>query len=252
MHSAVELVWLHGALAITAALYASVGQAGGTGYIAILGLAGFGPEVVKPAALALNILVASIGSIHFFRAGLLTWRTCYPFAVLGAPFSWLGGAINLPAAIYQPVVGALLLLAAGQMIRSARWAAEKDEVAPSQPPFVFALIAGAGVGLVSGLTGIGGGIYLAPIIMSFNWIETRQAAAVSTVFNLLNSSAALAGAWTTLEDLPAPLPGWLLAVAIGGLAGAFLGAGRLPPAQLRYILASLLLVAGLRMLFGPG
>jgi uncharacterized membrane protein YfcA len=251
MHSAVEVALLHAALAITAALYASVGQAGGTGYIAVLGLAGFGPDVVKPAALALNILVAGIGSVHFFRAGLLTWRTCYPFAILGAPFSLLGGAINLPAAIYQPVVGALLLVAAGQMIRSARRAAQTDEVAPSQPPFLYALLSGASVGLVSGVTGIGGGIYLAPLIMTFNWIETRQAAAVSAVFNLLNSSAALAGAWTTLEKLPGALPGWLLAVAVGGLAGAFLVTGRLPATQLRHILAVLLLVAGLRMLFGP-
>jgi uncharacterized membrane protein YfcA len=113
------------------------------------------------------------------------------------------------------------------------------------------LLSGASVGLVSGVTGIGGGIYLAPLIMTFNWIETRQAAAVSAVFNLLNSSAALAGAWTTLEKLPGALPGWLLAVAVGGLAGAFLVTGRLPATQLRHILAVLLLVAGLRMLFGP-
>jgi uncharacterized membrane protein YfcA len=93
--------------AIVAILYAAVGQAGGTGYIAVMGLIGFAPDVIKPTALALNILVAAIGCARFYRAGLLTWRTCYPFAILGAPFSLLSGAVHLPASIYQPVVGVL-------------------------------------------------------------------------------------------------------------------------------------------------
>jgi uncharacterized membrane protein YfcA len=127
---------------VVAILYASVGQAGGTGYIAAMGILGFAPDIIKPTALALNILVAAIGCARFCRVGLLTWRSCYPFAVLGAPFSLIGGAVELPAAIYQPVVGALLLVAALQMVRSAGAADVLDAHTSSEPPFVSSLLAG--------------------------------------------------------------------------------------------------------------
>lgn len=237
------------ALAIIAAFYSSVGQAGGTGYVAVMGLAGFGPEIIKPTALALNILVAAIGSIRFARAGLLTWRSCYPFAVLGAPFSLLGGIINLPAPIYQPLVGVMLLLAAIQMARSAGNADQLDQRVPKDPPFLSALLAGGGIGFISGITGVGGGIFLAPLILTFGWVSTRQSAAVSAMFNLLNSAAALAGVWAVLPALPANLPEWLLAVGLGGLLGSWLGVQHLPATALRYILALLLVAAGLRMVF---
>jgi uncharacterized membrane protein YfcA len=233
---------------IVSVLYASVGQAGGTGYIAVMGLAGLGPDVIKPTALALNVLVAAIGCVRFYRADLLTWRSCYPFAILGAPFSVLGGATNLPASIYQPVVGALLILAAVQIIRSARSVMYLDQSAPTNPPFLPSLLAGGAIGFVSGVTGVGGGIFLAPLVLMFGWVKTREAAAVSTVFNLLNSAAALAGVWTSLPALPWALPWWLLAVGLGGMLGSWLGLQRLPPIMLRYILAALLVSAGLRML----
>ena len=145
--------------ALVAILYAAVGQAGGTGYIAVMGLIGFAPDVIKPTALALNILVAAIGCVRFYRAGLLTWRSCYPFAILGAPFSLLGGAVHLHASVYHPVVGVLLLLAAFQMMRSVRLTALQDEGAPHQPPFLASMLAGSVVGFVSGITGVGGGIF---------------------------------------------------------------------------------------------
>jgi uncharacterized membrane protein YfcA len=234
--------------AITAALYASVGQAVGTGYVAVMGLLGYGPDVIKPTALALNILVAGIGCWRFARAGLLTWRSCYPFAVLGAPFSVIGGATHLPATLYQPVVGILLLVASLQMARSALSATQWDRQAASTPPFLPSLLAGAGIGFVSGVTGVGGGIFLAPLVLTFGWIETRQASAVSAVFNLMNSAAALAGVWATMPGLPVALPWWFLAVGVGGLIGSWLGVQHLPAKVLRYILALLLLAAGVRMI----
>jgi uncharacterized membrane protein YfcA len=227
------------ALAIVAALYASVGQAGGTGYIAVMALAGFGPDVIKPTALALNILVATIGTFRFAKAGLLTWRTCYPFAVLGAPFSVVGGATHLPASLYQPTVGALLIVAAVQVLTSAP---SVDRVT-RDPPFLPALVAGAGLGFVSGVTGVGGGIFLAPLVLVLGWVEIREAAAVSATFNLLNSAAALAGAWAMRHSIPASLPFWLLAVAMGGYLGSWLAVQRLPNKAMPPPIALLIAIA---------
>jgi uncharacterized membrane protein YfcA len=236
------------ALGVVALLYASVGQAGGTGYVAVMGLAGFAPAVIKPTALALNVLVAGIGTARFGSDGRLTWRSVYPFAILGAPFSVLGGAVDLPESLYQPVVGALLLLAAMQMVRSVRSAARLDSEAPKHPPFLSSLVAGAVIGFVSGVTGVGGGIFLAPIVLAFHWADTRQAAAISAVFNLLNSAAALAGHWPTMPALPEALPWWLFAVGAGAVVGSWAGARYVPPAALRLLLAVLLVAAGARMI----
>jgi uncharacterized protein len=226
--------------AIIAFLYTAVGQAGGTGYIAVMGLLGYSHSVIKPTALALRC-------IRYYRAGLMTWRTCYPFAVLGAPFSLVGGAINLSAKVYQPVVGVLLLIAAGLMFRSARTARNDDLTAPHEPPFGASLLTGGAIGFVSGITGVGGGIFLAPVILTFRWAETRQASAISSMFNLMNSAVALAGMWATIRAFPSTLPLWLIAAGAGALLGSWIGAYRLPPQVLRIVLGVLLLAAGLRM-----
>ncbi|MBT2187310.1 sulfite exporter TauE/SafE family protein [Sphingobium nicotianae] len=235
------------ALALVAALYASVGQAGGTGYLAVMGIAGIDPAVMKPTALALNVLVAAIATFHFWRAGRFSWRSFYPFGVLGFPFSLIGGAINLPAHVYYPVVGALLLAASGQMMRAAL-AGAMPELAPRNPPFVPALLVGACIGLLSGITGTGGGIFLAPVILMTRWVEMRRAVAVTAAYNLLNSAAALAGSYATLNRLPAALPLWLLVTAIGATAGAIVGSRHVPERPMRLLLALILLAAALKML----
>jgi uncharacterized membrane protein YfcA len=236
------------ALAVVAILYSAVGQAGGTGYVALMGLAGFAPAIIKPTALALNVLVSAIGCIRFYRLGLLTWRSAYPFAVLSLPFSLFGGALHLPASAYQPVVGALLLVAGVQMARSALATRPLDRAAPDAPPFLGSLLVGGIIGLVSGVTGVGGGIFLAPLVLSLGWATTRQTAAISVVFNLVNSAAALAGTWATLPLLPARLPIWLVCVGLGGLLGSWMGALHLNPRTLRLLLAFLLLTAAARMI----
>ena len=149
--------------------YAAVGQGGATGYIAVMGLVGFGPDVIRPAALTLNVLVSAIGTAQFARVGLLNWRSLYPFVLRGVPCSILGGITHLPAFIYHPVLGALLLLTAWQMARSVRRTSAADSEAIKQPPLPAAVLAGAGIGFVAGVTGIGGGILLAPLMLTLNW-----------------------------------------------------------------------------------
>jgi uncharacterized protein len=235
------------ALAIIAAAYAAVGQAGATGYIAAMGLTGFTSDIVRPAALALNTLVAAIGTARFARAGYIKWRDTYPLILLGLPFSVLGGATHLPASIYHPVVGILLIVASWQMVQSARSATGIDELAPSHPPLLPSVIAGALIGFIAGVTGVGGGIFIAPLVLTLHWLNTRQAAGLSALFNLLNSAAALAGLWSTSLIFPPELPFWLVAVAVGAILGSWLGTKQLSDVVLRYILSALLLAGGVWM-----
>jgi uncharacterized protein len=231
-------------LGFIAAAYAAVGQAGATGYIAAMALVGFTPDMIRPAALALNTLVAAIGTARFARAGHITWQGTYPFILVGLPFSVLGGATHLPASIYQPVVGVLLILAAWRMLKSAYSASSADEGAPLHPPLLPSIIAGAIIGFVAGVTGIGGGIFVAPLVLTLKWLSTRHAAGLSAIFNLLNSAAALMGLLSTSLVLPPEWPSWLAAVAIGAVLGSWLGVKHLPSRVLRYILSVLLLVGG--------
>jgi uncharacterized protein len=243
-----ESVLLGAAFLVTAALYSSVGQAGASGYLAVMGLAGIAPALMKPTALALNVLVAGIGTYQFWRAGRFSWRTFYPFGVLGFPFSLIGGAVDLPGHIYYPVVGSTLLVAACLLARSAIGSTRPEAVTANTPPFFGALLAGAGIGFVSGVTGTGGGVFLAPLILLMNWVEARRAAAVSAAYNLLNSAAALAGAYASLGRLPAALPGWLIAVGLGAIIGASLGSRYLHDRALRIVLAIVLSISGLKLL----
>lgn len=243
-----EAMWLALAFLVVALVYASVGQAGASGYIAVMGLAGMAPLTMKTTALALNLLVAGIGTAQFWRTGRLSWRAVYPFAVLGFPFSVLGGAVHLPTHVYYPVVGTVLVLSALLMARSAL---RRNTGAPETarpPPFLPALATGAAIGFLSGTTGTGGGVFLAPVILAMGWAPARQTATITAVYNLMNSAAALMGASASWGSLPTALPLWLLAVGAGGSVGAFVGSRHLPDRVLRAILALLLLLSGLKLI----
>ena len=222
---------------------------GASGYIAAMALYGFAPLTMKTTALTLNLLVAAIGTCLFLKDGRLSWRNVYPFAVLGVPFSLLGGAVQLPETIYYPIVGGVLVLSAIQMARSALRKGEEDSALPTAPPFIAALATGAVIGFVSGTTGTGGGVFLAPVILAMNWGSARQTAATTAVYNFMNSAAALIGASAYWHKLPSALPWWLVVVAVGGTAGAILGSKHLSERWLRGILAVLLLVSGLKLLW---
>jgi hypothetical protein len=234
-------------LAVIAAAYAALGQGGATGYIAVMGLTGYSPDIIRPTALLLNTLVASIAAVQFARARLLPWRSLFPFAILGVPASLLGGATHLSAVIYHPLVGTLLLVAAWRM--ASKTAPLKAGDKPKGPPFWPSLLVGALLGFIAGITGIGGGILLAPLMLTLGWGDIRQASAVAAVFNLLNSGAAFIGLYLIVPDVSLPSLWWVFAAACGGLAGSWLALRRLPPWALRYALAGLLVIAGIRMIW---
>lgn len=243
-----EVFWLALVFLVIAVIYAAVGQAGASGYIAVMGLFGFAPLAMKTTALALNLMVAAIGTAWFMKSGRLSWRSVYPFAVLGFPFSMLGGSIQLEAGVYYPVVGAILVLSALQMAHSALNRPAGTVAPPKEPPFWAALATGALIGFVSGTTGTGGGVFLAPVILAMRWGTAHQTAATTAVYNLMNSAAALIGAYAYWDQIPASLPLWLVAVAAGGTVGAFFGSRYLSDRWLRGILAVLLLASGLKLL----
>jgi hypothetical protein len=245
-----SLLLLSVIFAFVAALFACVGQAGGAGYVGVMGLFGFAPAAIKPTALALTILVAAIGVVRFARSGFLKWRSWYPFAVLGVPASLVGGIVTLPGAWYRGIVALLLLAAAAQMIRSARSAEMHDQQARGEPPLLPAIAAGGAIGFIAGITGVGGGIFLVPLILSLKWAATRQAAAIAQVNNLYTAAAALTGVWAAGPVLPPQLPWWALAAGTGGLIGSWLGAKHLPVALLRMILAVILLASGIKLALG--
>ena len=231
---------------ITATLYASVGNAGATSYLAVMALFGFAPAEMKSTALILNILVASIAAVKFYRAGCFSGNLFLPFALTSIPFAYLGGKILLPEEIYNPVVSLVLLYAAFRLVRLSKDNQEMVEI--RRPPLWSALCAGAGMGLLAGLTGIGGGILLSPLLIFLGWAETRQAAAVAAFFNLTNSIAGLSGHLSVINSLPTAIPYWALAAGVGGWIGAEYGSRRLASLRLQQILAVILVLAALRTL----
>jgi uncharacterized protein len=231
------------ALAVVAILYSTVGQAGGTGYVALLHAGHHQADraVAKRVGVGHWLRsVLSFGSAHM--AERLSVRRPWP-AVLIARRSHTSRSVRVPADRRG-----LLLVAGLQMARSALAPKALDHVAPAAPPFLGSLLVGGIIGLVSGVTGVGGGIFLAPLVLTLGWATTRQTAAISAVFNLVNSASALAGAWGTLPLLPARLPVWLACVGFGGLLGSWMGGLHLNPRTLRLLLAFLLLTAAGRMI----
>jgi len=240
-----ELALLTAGVGLVAFLYATVGHAGASGYIAVMTLAGLAPAEIRPTALTLNILVASIGTWQFVRAGHFRWSLFWPFALTAAPMALLGGYVSLPTALFKVLVGVVLLLSAWRLL-----ARPSDDTATGTPSRPAALGVGAGLGLLSGLTGTGGGIFLTPLLLFARWARAKEAAAVSAAFILVNSSTGLIGTVVASKSFPVvALPLGIAAVLCGGL-GSYLGASRLPYTAIKRLLALVLVIAGLKLVTG--
>jgi uncharacterized membrane protein YfcA len=242
-----EVLLLAALFFAAAALYASVGHAGASAYLAAMAIVGLTADVMRPTALVLNLFVASIVVVRFSRAGHLPWRSLVPLVAGSIPAAYLGGTIDVPGEIYRPLVAVALLAGAWRMAT-----ARTDHDVPTRgvPPLP-GILAGAAIGLLAGLTGTGGGIFLTPLLVLAAWTGTRDAAGLSGAFILANSLSGLAGLLSGALVLPDGLPPWIGAVVAGGLIGSWVGASRFSILNLRRALALVLVIAAAKLVFLP-
>ncbi len=205
---------------------------------------GIAPTTIRPTALVLNILVASIGAFQFWRAGHFSWRLFWPFALLSIPAAYFGGYLQPSASVLRILIGVVLLFSAARLV--LRRSDPPETFAPSRPTSISV---GAGLGFLSGLTGTGGGIFLTPLLLFCRWAHIRQAAAVSALFILVNSVAGLVGYFTKVHSVPSLGLTLALAAIIGGIVGSHLGSRRFAVRVISLFLATVLLVAGTKLIF---
>jgi len=241
---ATHLVFLCLAIAVIAFLYSSVGHAGASGYIATMTLFGLAATVIRPTALVLNILVATIGSFQFWRAGHFSWKLFWPFALLSIPAAYLGGYLQPSASVLRILIGLVLLFSAARLI--FRRGDPDKTVTPSRPTAVGV---GVGLGFLSGLTGTGGGIFLTPLLLFCQWAHIRQAAAVSALFILANSIGGLIGYFTAVHSVPTLGITLAIPAIIGGAIGSYFGSRRFPTRTISILLAIILTIAGGKLIF---
>jgi len=232
------------AIFVVAILYSSVGHGGASGYLAVMAFFSVAPNVTRPTALLLNVFVASIAFFQFYRAKHFEWKIFLPFAATSIPVAFVGGMITLPTPIYKFFLGAVLIFAAVRL--AWNFTSAKETV---MPKIWIALIIGAVIGLLSGLVGVGGGIFLTPILLLLNWTETKKAAGVSALFILVNSISGLLGNYKQVFELSTDVWIWIVAAVVGGVIGATLGSLYFDSLTLRRVLAFVLLMAGAKLIF---
>jgi uncharacterized membrane protein YfcA len=240
-----SMLLFYALLFLVAFLYASVGHGGASGYLALMAIFTVAPDVMKPTALLLNLFVSFTSFIQFYRGGHFQWKVFWPFAVASIPLAYLGGVVTVDAFLYKKILGVLLLIPIVRFFFFSRAEAE----AQNQSNIALSLIIGAGIGFLSGLIGIGGGIILSPILLLLKWTEQKQTAAISALFIFVNSVAGLVGQFTKGIHFTADMYVFVIVAFIGGLFGAYFGALRFRQVILKNVLATVLLFAVYKLLF---
>lgn len=228
-----------------AMLYASVGHGGASGYLAAMALFSLHPAALKPTALVLNIVVAGAGTWLYCTARQFSWRVFWPFAITSIPASYLGGCLTLPPELYRPLLGVVLVLAAWRLfVRNGH-----REGAVRKPRLAVAMVVGGGLGFVSGLIGVGGGIFLSPLMVLLGWAQVREISGIAALFILVNSVAGLLGHLHSLQQVPDYVPLLALMALAGGTLGALGGSRHLPVPAILKALALVLVIAGGKLFF---
>ena len=228
---------------IVAMLCASVGHGGASGYLAIMALFSLHPEALKPTALLLNIVVAGVGSYLYLSARQFSWRVFWPFVITSIPASFIGGYFTLPSHIYRPILGVVLLFAAWRLFARK----PQEQIEPFPPRLGMAMLVGAVLGFASGLIGVGGGIFLSPLMILLGWANVREVSGIAALFILVNSISGLFGHLSNLQHVPEFAPLLAVVALVGGTIGALSGSRYLPTAAIVRAMACMLVAAGGKM-----
>jgi len=232
---------------IVAVLYTTVGHAGASGYLAVMGLAGLGPEVMRPTALLLNIAVASFTTWRFRAARFFEPKAVGTLVAASVPCAFIGGTIKLPAALYEGIVGVVLLASSAVLVWRAFSPRFQGAERPVRLPLLPALALGGAIGLLSGLTGTGGGIFLSPVILLMGWAGPKATAGIAAPFIMVNSIAGLTGSSFAAHDLPEAMFAFAGCALAGAFVGTWLGIRRLKPRALVITLAVVMAIAGVKL-----
>jgi len=248
MHDLTTLNWaiLLAAVFAVAFFYSSVGHGGATGYLAALALVGVAPASAKVAVLIANIFVAGIAFWRFWRAGLFDWKIFLSFAVASVPCAYFGSKIHISPQTCKIVLGAVLSVGGLVLLFRSRW--QTDDVAVRKCFLPVALLAGAVLGFLAGLTGIGGGVFLSPLLYLFRWVKPKTTGGIAAGFIVVNSIAGLVGAGWEKITHAGPLLWLTLPAVIGALLGTHLGARRWSSVTFSRVLAGVLVFAGGKLL----
>jgi uncharacterized protein len=232
-------------LFIIAFLYASVGHGGASGYLALMALFNFSPVVMKPTALLLNLFVSMVSFIQFYRGNYFKWKLFVPLVIFSIPMAFLGGRIALQDPVYKTVLGLFLVIPICRFLFFKN--TDPKDMKPAN--FYLLLLIGAGIGFLSGMIGIGGGIILSPILLLLKWTNQKQTAAISALFIFVNSVAGLAGQLSKGLQFSSEMLGYVAVAFAGGLCGAYMGSLKFPQAVLKNLLAFVLMIAAWKLLW---
>ena len=228
---------------IVAMMYASVGHGGASGYLAVMALFSLHPEALKPTALLLNIVVAGVGTYLYCSARQFSWRIFWPFVITSIPASFLGGTFSLPPELYRPALGMVLMFAAWRLFARRK----HDDYDASAPNIYLAMVVGGVLGFASGLIGVGGGIFLSPLMILLRWARVREVSGIAALFILVNSISGLLGHMSSLQHVPEFAPLLAGVALLGGTIGALCGSRHLPVATILKAMSFMLILAGGKM-----
>jgi len=229
---------------IVALFYASIGHGGASGYLAVMSLFAVEIQLMRPSALILNLFVSGIAFYHYNKNGFFKWRLFYPFAIASIPASFVGGLIAVDPGIYKIILGISLVVAVIRMLFFDNFQKEPRK----QLSIFWGILIGTVLGLISGIIGIGGGIFLSPIILLMGWADMKETAAVSALFIFVNSTSGMLGMWSSGMKFSPQIYVWVIAAVIGGMIGSYLGSTKISIRSLKYVLSLVLLFASFKLI----
>lgn len=232
---------------VVAAAYSSVGHAGASGYSAVMALFSVSPILMRPTSLMLNLVVGSIGLYRFNKAGLVNFKKAFPFLITSMPAAYWSAQLTIEKKYFYCALGIVLLISGIKLTFSKASISSEPEVKPVSLP--IALIAGGGIGVLSGITGTGGAIFFTPLLLKMRWAEPRSAAGLSVVFVLANSIFGLAGIFKSSDFFNFKVTIiWILAVTIGALIGTYFGVFKFSNLKIQKVLGAVMILAAIKLL----